>query len=225
MRGCARKGASAATPGVTRRGSLPQQDEYSYPSRRRAAARPGQRAARPTPCAYRSRPESPCFQAGDAWPSHCRILVRVREEIPVWPLERSLPRRSILPLGRAGPSGANVVGRRTRRLSISRMHAGECQQAQKTEYRAEPTTGNACPLKAKCTPSNHGRQVHRHFAESYLEGERAYHQAPAQGVGRAALCGSERMAWTPALPVAASLARQLRGAPDCRGPEPQAAAQ
>jgi hypothetical protein len=57
----------------------------------------------------------------------CRILARVREERPVWPLERSLPGRSTLPLVRSGPSGANVVGRRLRRLSISHIHAGECQ--------------------------------------------------------------------------------------------------
>ncbi len=50
---------------------------------------------------------------------------------------------------------------------------------QKTEYRAEPTTCNACPLKPDCPPSDHGRQVHRHFAESYLERVRAYHQTPA----------------------------------------------
>jgi transposase len=52
-------------------------------------------------------------------------------------------------------------------------------QAQKTEYRAEPATCNACALKGECTPSNHGRQVHRHFAESYLDRVRAYHQTPA----------------------------------------------
>ncbi len=49
--------------------------------------------------------------------------------------------------------------------------------AAKVEYRANPTTCNTCPLKAHCTPSDHGRQVHRHFAEAYLERVRAYHQS------------------------------------------------
>jgi Transposase DDE domain len=44
------------------------------------------------------------------------------------------------------------------------------------EYRGDPATCNACPLKAECTPSAHGRAVHRHFAESYLDQVRAYHE-------------------------------------------------
>ncbi len=52
-------------------------------------------------------------------------------------------------------------------------------QAQKTEYRADPATCNACPLKAQCTPSDHGRQLHRHFAEAYLDRVRGYHQTKA----------------------------------------------
>jgi transposase len=51
--------------------------------------------------------------------------------------------------------------------------------AQKVEYRGDPATCNACPLKAQCTPSDHGRGVHRHFAEPYLERVRAYHQTRA----------------------------------------------
>jgi transposase len=51
--------------------------------------------------------------------------------------------------------------------------------AQKVEYRGDPATCNACPLKAQCTPSDHGRGVHRHFAELYLERVRAYHQTSA----------------------------------------------
>ena len=43
-------------------------------------------------------------------------------------------------------------------------------QAQKTEYRADPAACNACPRKAQCTPSDRGRQLHRHFAEAYLSG-------------------------------------------------------
>lgn len=47
--------------------------------------------------------------------------------------------------------------------------------AEKVEYRAAPTICNACPVKAECTPSAHGRLVHRHFAEAYLDRVRAYH--------------------------------------------------
>jgi Transposase DDE domain len=44
------------------------------------------------------------------------------------------------------------------------------------EYRAAPATCNACPVKVQCTPSAHGRLVHRHFAEAYLDRVRVYHQ-------------------------------------------------
>jgi Transposase DDE domain len=48
--------------------------------------------------------------------------------------------------------------------------------AEKVEYRAAPATCNACPVKGQCTPSAHGRIVHRHFAEAFLDRVRAYHQ-------------------------------------------------
>jgi transposase len=60
---------------------------------------------------------------------------------------------------------------------LRRYHVEYTQQ--KVEYRGDPAICNACPLKARCTPSDHGRGVHRHFAESYLERVRAYHQTPA----------------------------------------------
>jgi transposase len=43
-------------------------------------------------------------------------------------------------------------------------------------YQADAATCNACPLKAKCTPSSHGRQVKRHVDEAYLERVREYHK-------------------------------------------------
>jgi transposase len=52
-------------------------------------------------------------------------------------------------------------------------------QAEKVEYRAAPATCNACPLKAQCTSSDHGRQLHRSFHASYLERVQSYHQTPA----------------------------------------------
>jgi hypothetical protein len=46
-------------------------------------------------------------------------------------------------------------------------------------YQAAAVTCNACPLKAKCTASDAGRQVHRSFDEPYLERVRAYHATEA----------------------------------------------
>ncbi|EFH89035.1 IS1182 family transposase [Ktedonobacter racemifer] len=60
-------------------------------------------------------------------------------------------------------------------LHLSRME----YKAEKVEYRAEAATCNACPLKAQCTPSNHGRQVHRSFHANYLERVRGYQQTLA----------------------------------------------
>jgi Transposase DDE domain len=51
--------------------------------------------------------------------------------------------------------------------------------AEKVEYRADAATCNACSLKAQCTPSAHGRQVHRSFHASYLERVKGYHQTKA----------------------------------------------
>ncbi len=52
-------------------------------------------------------------------------------------------------------------------------------QAEKVEYRADAAACNACPLKAQCTPSDHGRQVHRSFHAGYLERVKEYHQTQA----------------------------------------------
>jgi transposase len=60
-------------------------------------------------------------------------------------------------------------------LHLSRME----YTAQKAAYSADPATCNACPLKALCTPSDHGRLVHRSFHASYLERVRSYHQTAA----------------------------------------------
>jgi len=60
---------------------------------------------------------------------------------------------------------------------LRRYHVEYTQQ--KVEYRGDPAICNACPLKAQCTPSDHGRGVHRHFAEPYLDRVRAYHQTMA----------------------------------------------
>lgn len=51
--------------------------------------------------------------------------------------------------------------------------------AEKIEYRAKPEACNACPLKAQCTPSEQGRQLHRSFHAAYLERVRGYHQTRA----------------------------------------------
>jgi transposase len=41
-------------------------------------------------------------------------------------------------------------------------------------YRADPAVCNVCPLKAQCTPSEHGRMVHRSLAADTLETARGY---------------------------------------------------
>src|SRR5919202_582970 len=46
-------------------------------------------------------------------------------------------------------------------------------------YRAEAETCNTCPLKAKCTESDQGRMVKRHFNEAYLDLVRSYHSTEA----------------------------------------------
>jgi hypothetical protein len=52
-------------------------------------------------------------------------------------------------------------------------------KAEKVEYRAEAVACNVCPLKAQCTSSDKGRQLHRSFHASYLERVKGYHQTPA----------------------------------------------
>ena len=46
-------------------------------------------------------------------------------------------------------------------------------------YRAPAATCNACPVKANCTESEHGRIVHRSFYADYLEKVRGYHATEA----------------------------------------------
>jgi len=46
-------------------------------------------------------------------------------------------------------------------------------------YRAEAATCQACPIKAACTESSQGRQVHRSLYAEYLERVHAYHQTAA----------------------------------------------
>ncbi len=50
------------------------------------------------------------------------------------------------------------------------------RKAEKIEYRADAAICNACPMKAACTPSDHGRQVHRSFHVEYLDRVRGYHK-------------------------------------------------
>jgi transposase len=46
-------------------------------------------------------------------------------------------------------------------------------------YRAHAATCNACPVKAGCTTSDHGRIVHRSFYAEYLERVQGYHATAA----------------------------------------------
>ena len=43
-------------------------------------------------------------------------------------------------------------------------------------YRAEAAVCNTCPVKAKCTTSDHGRKVQRSFFIDYLDTVRGYHE-------------------------------------------------
>ncbi len=45
----------------------------------------------------------------------------------------------------------------------------------KTTYRAKAAICNACPVKAQCTASDHGRQIARSFDADYLDRVRGYH--------------------------------------------------
>jgi hypothetical protein len=46
----------------------------------------------------------------------------------------------------------------------------------KVLYRAASTICNACPVKAACTPSEHGRTMHRSFDIEYVERVQGYHE-------------------------------------------------
>ena len=46
-------------------------------------------------------------------------------------------------------------------------------------YRADPAVCNACPCKAKCTTSDHGRMIHRSLFADYLEQVRGYQTTEA----------------------------------------------
>jgi DDE family transposase len=46
-------------------------------------------------------------------------------------------------------------------------------------YRADPASGNACPVKVQCTASDHGRIVHRSLYEAYLDTVQRYHATAA----------------------------------------------
>ena len=59
-------------------------------------------------------------------------------------------------------------GRPLRRRAVS-------QTEESVVYRAEAATCNACPLKAACTASEHGRTVRRSFHEAYLDRVRGDH--------------------------------------------------
>ena len=97
-------------------------------------------------------------------------------------------------------------------------------------YRGEATICNACPVKAKCTTSDHGRKVQRSFYIDYLEKVRGYHateavqegdpQAP--GLGRAALCRSEGVARLTPAATPRLAEREHPGAADRGRTEPEA---
>jgi Transposase DDE domain len=63
--------------------------------------------------------------------------------------------------------------------------------AERVAYRARAAVCNACPVKAQCTPSAHGRVVQRSFYAAYFERVRAYQQtAPMPKLCASGKCGS-----------------------------------
>ena len=120
-------------------------------------------------------------------------------------------------------------------------------------YRAEATTCNVCPLKARCTTVPSGRTVSRNYDEEYIDRVRAYQetdaftrargkrsvwveplfaeakgtysQPPRPSVRRTLVRGGQGLARTVTLPFTPTLAREHRGAAHRGRAEPQTAAQ
>ena len=62
----------------------------------------------------------------------------------------------------------------------ARLHRLREKQTERVVvYRAAPTICNACPVKAACTPSDHGRSMQRSFDADYLDRVRGYHETEA----------------------------------------------
>src|SRR5512135_2104453 len=61
------------------------------------------------------------------------------------------------------------------RLPLSKIAYTEREK----RYRADPALCDACPLKARCTTSDQGRQIKRSFDEEYVERVRSYQQTEA----------------------------------------------
>jgi transposase len=53
------------------------------------------------------------------------------------------------------------------------------KEGERKQYRADPATCRACPLRAHCTDNKRGRIIYRPFHAELLERVRAYHQTPA----------------------------------------------
>ena len=62
----------------------------------------------------------------------------------------------------------------------ARLHRLREKQTERVVvYRAAPPICNACPVKAACTPSDHGRSMQRSFDADYLDRVRGYHETEA----------------------------------------------
>src|SRR2546425_10163704 len=70
------------------------------------------------------------------------------------------------------PLMISIIARRRQALRPFRREL----KAEKVEYRADPATCHACPVKAQCTESDHGRQLHRSFYADAVERGKGYHQ-------------------------------------------------
>ena len=128
--------------------------------------------------------------------------------------------------------------RRAGRVSLPAGPAAcRCRKTKYTEETSSstgptPATCNACPVKAQCTTSDHGRTSTAPSTRSTWRRVRGYHahrglpegDAQAPGLGRAAVCRGQGLAWLTAVPAARLAERQHRGAADRGRPEPEALA-
>ena len=57
------------------------------------------------------------------------------------------------------------------------LHRETAKNTERTVlYRAAPAICNACPMQSACTPSEHGRTIHRSFDIAYVERVQGYHE-------------------------------------------------
>jgi transposase len=110
------------------------------------------------------------------------LLWRVRFRWQLRPMRRSRTSgRSRMPA--AGPTRRSRTGTArpaTARPASATTRTGTSTAARRgSPSRADAATCNACPVKAACTASAHGRTIQRSFHAEYLDRVRTYHETAA----------------------------------------------